>query len=140
MKRREGEEAAAAEIDRLPVDLLAHILALLTCFKDLAQASGVSRRWRQGVRNSLAVRERLSFSGWRVDDDSTTRLVLHAHSLKDLDISRSRWGCQITDNGLCRLSMAKCISKLSSVSLWGTTGITDQGVVQLVRISLISTF
>ncbi|VFQ86535.1 unnamed protein product [Cuscuta campestris] len=28
--------------------------------------------------------------------------------------------------------MAKCISKLSSVSLWGTTGITDQGVVQLI--------
>nr|GMC62801.1 F-box protein At5g67140 [Ipomoea batatas] len=31
-----------------------------------------------------------------------------------------------------QLSMAKCISNLSSVSLWGSTGITDTGVVQLI--------
>ncbi|CAH9060459.1 unnamed protein product [Cuscuta epithymum] len=131
MKRRAEEGKEETEIDRLPVDLLAHILALLTCFKDLAQASSVSRKWRQGVKESLARRERLSFSGWKVDDDSSTRLVLHAYSLKDLDISRSRWGCQITDHGLHQLSMANCIGKLCSVSLWGTTGITDEGVVQL---------
>ncbi|KAJ8546174.1 hypothetical protein K7X08_018757 [Anisodus acutangulus] len=46
--------------------------------------------------------------------------------------SRSRWGCQITDRGLYQLSTAKCISILSSLSLWGTTGITDTGVVQLI--------
>lgn len=119
-------------IDRLPFDLLAHIFALLTCFKDLAQTSAVCRKWRQGVKESLARRERLSFSGWKVDDDSTTRLVLHAYSLKELDISRSRWGCQITDRGLYQLSTAKCISNLSSLSLWGTTGITDTGVVKLI--------
>nr|GMC60109.1 F-box protein At5g67140 [Ipomoea batatas] len=127
--RGDGEEA---EIDRLPIDLLAHILTLLTCFKDLAQASSVCRKWRQGVQESLARRQRLSFSGWKVDDDSATRLVLHAYSLKELDISRSCWGCQITDHGLFQLSMAKCISNLSSVSLWGSTGITDTGVVQLI--------
>lgn len=39
MRRRGGggEDGEEAEIDRLPIDLLAHILALLTCFKDLAQ-------------------------------------------------------------------------------------------------------
>lgn len=46
--------------------------------------------------------------------------------------SRSRWGCQITDNGLYRISLAKCVSNLTSISLWGWTGITDRGVVQLV--------
>ncbi|KAI5684530.1 hypothetical protein M9H77_05758 [Catharanthus roseus] len=127
----EGEEEEE-EIDRLPVDLLAHIFALITCFKDLAQASSVCRKWRQGVNESLARRERLSFSGWKMDDDSTTRLVVLAYSLKELDISRSRWGCQITDNGLYQLSTAKCIVNLSSISLWGSTGITDRGVVQLI--------
>lgn len=46
--------------------------------------------------------------------------------------SRSRWGCQITDHGLKQLSTAKCIGNLSSISMWGSTGITDKGVVQLV--------
>ncbi|XAR74001.1 hypothetical protein NMG60_11008148 [Bertholletia excelsa] len=121
-----------AEIDRLPTDLLAHIFALITCFRDLAEASGVCRKWRKGVRQSLARRERLSFAGWKMDDDSTTRLVLHAYNLRELDISRSRWGCQITDVGLHQISSAKCISNLTSISLWGMTGITDQGVVQLI--------
>lgn len=62
-------------------------------------------------------------------------LVLHI-SASDLShcifSSRSRWGCQITDNGLYRMSFAKCISNLTSISLWGLTGITDKGVVQLV--------
>lgn len=30
-------EVEEAEIDRLPIDLLAHIFTLITCFKDLAQ-------------------------------------------------------------------------------------------------------
>lgn len=121
-----------AQIDRLPVDVLAHIFVLITCFKDLAQTSCVCRKWKQGVKQSLGRREKLSFSGWKMDDDSTTRLVLHAYSLKELDISKSRWGCQITDNGLYQLSSAKCVSNLSSISLWGMTGITDKGVVQLI--------
>lgn len=127
---RRGEEEA--EVDRLPIDLLAHIFTLITCFKDLAQASGVCRKWKQGVKQSLARRERLSFAGWKMDDESTTRLVLCAFNLKDLDISRSRWGCQITDIGLYQISSAKCVSNLTSISLWGMTGITDKGVVQLI--------
>ncbi|XP_042496804.1 F-box protein At5g67140-like isoform X2 [Macadamia integrifolia] len=125
-------ENADAEIDRLPVDLLAHIFLLLPSFTDLAQASSVCGKWRQGVKQSLARKECLSFAGWKMDDDSTARLVAHAYSLKELDISRSRWGCQITDDGLNRVSLAKCISNLTSISLWGMTGITDKGVIQLV--------
>ncbi|KAF3963606.1 hypothetical protein CMV_012030 [Castanea mollissima] len=124
-----GEEA---EIDRLPIDLLAHIFALITSFTDLAQARSVCKKWKQGVKQSLARRETLSFAGWRMDDDSTARLVRHAYNLKELDISRSRWGCQISDNGLCQISLAKCVSNLTSISLWGMTGITDKGVVQLI--------
>ncbi|KAM7516509.1 hypothetical protein LguiA_006092 [Lonicera macranthoides] len=127
-----GRRNEEAEIERLPIDLLAHIFVLLTCFKDMAQASSVCRKWKQGVKQSLARRERLSFAGWKMDDESTTRLVRHAYNLKELDISKSRWGCQITDNGLYQLSSAKCISNLSSISLWGMTGITDKGVVQLI--------
>ncbi|KAI8535097.1 hypothetical protein RHMOL_Rhmol10G0148500 [Rhododendron molle] len=127
---RRGEEEA--EIDRLPIDLLAHILSLINCFKDLAQASGVCQKWKQAVKQSLARRERLSFAGWKMDDESTSRLVLYAYNLKELDIPRSRWGCQITDIGLYQISSAKCVSNLTSISLWGMTGITDKGVVQLI--------
>ncbi|PRQ48011.1 putative F-box domain, leucine-rich repeat domain, L domain-containing protein [Rosa chinensis] len=124
----EGE----AEIDRLPLDLLANIFVLITSFTDLAQASGVCRKWKQGVKQSLGRRDSLSFAGWKMDDDSTARLLRYAYSLRDLDISRSRWGCQITDTGLYRISLAKCISNLTSISLWGVTGITDKGVVHLI--------
>eukprot|EP00268_Persea_americana_P027728 TRINITY_DN27033_c1_g1_i1.p1 TRINITY_DN27033_c1_g1~~TRINITY_DN27033_c1_g1_i1.p1 ORF type:complete len:222 (-),score=30.13 TRINITY_DN27033_c1_g1_i1:617-1282(-) len=127
---RENEEEA--QIDRLPVDLLAHIFFLLSSFRDLAQASGVSRKWRQGVKRSLGRREKLSFAGMKMDDDSTSRLVQDAYCLKELDISRSCWGSQITDNGLYKISLAKCVSNLTSISLWGMTGITDKGVIQLV--------
>ncbi|XP_022149436.1 F-box protein At5g67140 [Momordica charantia] len=121
-----------AEIDRLPIDLLAHIFAMIKSFTDLAQASGVCRKWKEGVKLSLGSRESLSFAGWKMDDDSTARLIRHAYSLRELDISRSRWGCQITDAGLCKISLAKCIPNLTSVSLWGMAGITDKGVVQLI--------
>ncbi|XP_050377871.1 F-box protein At5g67140 [Argentina anserina] len=121
-----------AEIDRLPLDLLANIFVLITSFTDLAQASGVCRKWKQGVKQSLGRRESLSFAGWKMDDDSTARVLRYAYSLRDLDISRSRWGCQISDTGLYRISLAKCISNLTSISLWGITGITDKGVVHLI--------
>ncbi|KAJ4828979.1 hypothetical protein Tsubulata_020632 [Turnera subulata] len=121
-----------AEIDRLPTDLLAHIFLMITSFTDLAQARSVCKKWKRGVKESLARRESLSFAGWKMDDDSTARLVRHAYSLKELDISKRRWGCQITDNGLYQISLAKCISNLTSISLWGMTGITDQGVVHLM--------
>ncbi|KAF3438976.1 hypothetical protein FNV43_RR17251 [Rhamnella rubrinervis] len=124
----EGE----GEIDRLPMDLLAHIFVMITSFTDLAQASGVCRKWKQGVKQSLGRRETLSFAGCKMDDDSTARLVRYAYSLKELDISRSRWGCQITDHGLYGISLARCISNLTSISLWGMTGITDEGVVHLI--------
>ncbi|GLU20039.1 hypothetical protein SLE2022_362560 [Rubroshorea leprosula] len=126
------EVEVEAEIDRLPIDLLAHIFVMITSFTDLAQASIVCRKWKQGVQQSLARRESLSFASWKMDDDSTARLVRHAYTLKELDISRNRWGCQITDDGLCKISLAKCVSNLTSISLWGITGITDKGVVQLI--------
>ncbi|XP_014520266.1 F-box protein At5g67140 [Vigna radiata var. radiata] len=121
-----------AEIDRLPVDLLANIFVLFTSFTDLAQASEVCKKWKQGVNESLACRENLSFAGWKMDDESTARLVCHAYNLTKLHIPRSRWCCQITDAGLVRISFAKCVSNLTSISLWGLTGITDEGVVQLI--------
>ncbi|KAF7809843.1 F-box protein [Senna tora] len=121
-----------AKIDRLPIDLLAHIFGFFTSFTDLAQASGVCKNWKQGVNESLARRQNLSFAGWKMDDDSTARLVSHAYNIKTLDIPRSCWGCQITDSGLIRISMAKCVSNLTSISLWGLTGITDEGVIQLI--------
>ncbi|KAJ8477437.1 hypothetical protein OPV22_021164 [Ensete ventricosum] len=141
MKGGEGEEEGReavmafeleAEIERLPVDLLAFIFSFISSFKDLAQASGVCRKWRRGVEESLARKERLSFAGWKVDDESTARVVRAAYNLKELDISRSCWGCQITDRGLYKISLTKCVGNLLSISLWGMAGITDKGVIQLV--------
>lgn len=84
------------------------------------------------MRRSLTRRESLSFSGWKMDDESCSRLVRYAYNLKELDISRSCWGSQITDVGLFKISLTKCISNLQSISLWGMAGITDTGVTQLV--------
>lgn len=127
-----GEESGEAEIERLPTDLLAHIFVFISSFADLAQASGVCKKWRQGVKRSLGRRENLNFASCKMDDDSAARLVGYAYSLKELDISRGRWGCQITDAGLDKISLAKCINNLTSISLWGMAGITDKGVVQLI--------
>ncbi|KAK1274715.1 F-box protein [Acorus gramineus] len=121
-----------AEIDRLPVDLLAHIFLFISSFTNLAQASGVCRKWREGVRRSLGRRESLSFAGWKMDGDAAARIVADAYNLKELDISRRCWSFQITDDGLYKISLAKCISHLTSISLWGMTGVTDEGVIQLV--------
>ncbi|KAI8017618.1 F-box protein [Camellia lanceoleosa] len=121
-----------AEIDRLPIDLLSHIFVLVTSFEDLAKASVVCKEWKQAVEQSMAWRERLSFTGWKMDDQSTARLVLHAYNLKELDISRSRWGCQITDVGLYQISSAKCVGNLTSISVWGMPGITDKGIIPLI--------
>lgn len=52
-----------------------------------------------------------------------------------LSSSRSCWGCQITDEGLFKISSAKCVGNLTSISLWGMAGITDSGVINLVRTS-----
>ncbi|XP_047313312.1 F-box protein At5g67140-like [Impatiens glandulifera] len=130
IRGRGGEEEA--EIDRLPIDILAHILFLFTSFRDSVQASAVCRKWKRAADHSLAWRDSLSFSGLKMDDHSTARLILRAYNLTDLDISRRRWGCQISDNGLFMISSAKCITNLTSISLWGMTGITDQGVVHLI--------
>ncbi|XP_038902841.1 F-box protein At5g67140 isoform X3 [Benincasa hispida] len=119
-------------IERLPIDLLADIFAMITYFTDLAQASGVCKKWKEGVKMSIGRRKSLSFAGWKIDDDSTARLIRHEYNLRDLDISRSRWGCQITDHGLQEISLAKCIPNLKSISLWGMVEITDTGVVQLI--------
>ncbi|KAG6481370.1 hypothetical protein ZIOFF_057970 [Zingiber officinale] len=172
------------EIERLPVDLLAHIFSFILSFKDLAQASGVCWKWRRGVKESLSRKERLSFAGWKVDDESAARVVRAAYNIKELDMylllfsffpllakalpfvvsyeilvlenadffvlklinlklinneveeirsrSRSCWGCQITDEGLYKISLTKCVGNLLSISMWGMAGITDRGVIQLV--------
>lgn len=44
------------------------------------------KKWREGVKRSLGHREKLSFVGWKMDDDSATRILLHAYSLKELDM------------------------------------------------------
>ncbi|KAJ8764470.1 hypothetical protein K2173_006210 [Erythroxylum novogranatense] len=124
--------AEEAEIDRLPTDVLAHVFVLTPSFTDLAQASAVCRKWKEGVKKSLGRRQCLSFAGRKMDDDTTARILRHAYGLKELDISRSCWGCQITDNGLYQISSAKCVSNLTSISLWGMAGITDSGVIQLI--------
>ncbi|KAG8093875.1 hypothetical protein GUJ93_ZPchr0012g19566 [Zizania palustris] len=116
-------------VERLPADLLAHVLTLLPSFYDLAMAGGVSRRWRWAVERSLAGRRRLSFAGQRTGDDSTARLVRAAVNLRDLDIC---WGCHVTDQGLLKISTADCVKNLTSISLWGLAGITDNGVIHLV--------
>lgn len=50
------------------------------------RASSVCKKWKEGVKQSLGRRERLSFAGWKMDDESTSRLLVHAYSLKDLDM------------------------------------------------------
>ncbi|KAK3131693.1 hypothetical protein QOZ80_6AG0510030 [Eleusine coracana subsp. coracana] len=125
----DGGGAADADIERLPADLLAHVLSLLPSFRDLSMAGGVSWRWRRAVERSLASRRRLSFAGQRTGDDTAARLVHAAVNLRDLDIC---WGCHITDDGLIKIASADCVRNLTSISLWGLAGITDKGVVQLV--------
>lgn len=38
------------------------------------------------MEESLARKERLSFAGWKVDDESTARVVRAAYNLKELDM------------------------------------------------------
>ena len=38
------------------------------------------------MKQSVGRRETLSFAGWKMDDDSTARLVRYAYSLKELDM------------------------------------------------------
>ncbi|KAL6898090.1 hypothetical protein ACP4OV_006686 [Aristida adscensionis] len=130
------EAEAEPHVERLPADLLAHVLSLLPSFRDLSmyapapalRAGAVSRRWRRAVERSLAARRRLSFAGQRTGDDTAARLVRAAVNLRDLDIC---WGCHITDEGLIKIASADCVGNLTSISLWGLAGITDKGVVHL---------
>ena len=50
------------------------------------RTSGVSRKWREGVKQSIGRRERLSFAGLKMDDESTSRIVTYAYGLKELDM------------------------------------------------------
>lgn len=50
------------------------------------RGSGVCKKWRKAVNQSMARRESLSFAGWKMDDDSTSRLVHLAYNLKELDM------------------------------------------------------
>lgn len=55
------------------------------------------KKWKQGVKQSLARRETLSFAGWKMDDDSTARLVRHAYNLKELDMYTTLLSLLISD-------------------------------------------
>ncbi|KAJ8437028.1 hypothetical protein Cgig2_010373 [Carnegiea gigantea] len=68
----------------------------------------------------------------RLPIDILSHIFFLIPSFTDLAHSRSRWGCQITDNGLYEISLADCVGNLTSISLWGMAGITDKGVIQLV--------
>ncbi|EFJ10558.1 hypothetical protein SELMODRAFT_127902 [Selaginella moellendorffii] len=125
-----GVEIARDEI--LPVDLLAHCLLQLSSFRDMAMVNLVCKKWRSAMRQSLAYRKRLSFAGCRVDDVSVANLVNQALNLLDLDMSAGTWGCQITDIALVAIADSSCCPNLRSISLWGVTAITDQGVAALV--------
>ncbi|XP_024379850.1 F-box protein At5g67140 isoform X2 [Physcomitrium patens] len=126
-------EEKLCHCDVLPEDVLAQCLSHLDSFQDMASVSRACKRWREGIQQSLACQTKLSFAGWRPDDGAISRLVKGAGSLKELNISNGRWGCRITDVGLIQVSIAKCCPNLASISLWGVTAITDEGVVQLVR-------
>ncbi|KAL3729303.1 hypothetical protein ACJRO7_026412 [Eucalyptus globulus] len=121
MEEEEEVEEGEAEIDRLHVDVLAHVFFMIPSFADLA-------------------RERLSFTGLNMDDDSTDRVIRRAYALRELDMyslclclcPSICWGYHITDEGLYRISLMKCAAKLTSISLLGMTGVIDQGVVKLI--------
>lgn len=55
-------------------------------FVCLLRVSSVCKKWKLGVKQSLARRKNLSFAGWKMDDDSTARLVGYAYSLKELEM------------------------------------------------------
>ena len=48
------------------------------------RASRVCTNWREGMRQALACRDKLSFAGWRADDETVAHLVEGAWSLKEL--------------------------------------------------------
>lgn len=75
-----------AEIDRLPIDVLAQVFVMIPSFTDLARASGVCRKWKRGVKLSLGRRERLSFALLKMDDDSTSRIIGRAYAVRELDM------------------------------------------------------
>ncbi|KAA0051970.1 F-box protein [Cucumis melo var. makuwa] len=52
----------------------------------MQRACGVCRKWKEGVKLSLGRRNSLSFAGWKMDDNSTARLIRHAYSLWELDM------------------------------------------------------
>lgn len=53
---------------------------------DENRASCVCKKWMEGVKQSLGRKESLSFSGYKMDDASTSRLIHLAFSVKELDM------------------------------------------------------
>ncbi|KAG6543482.1 hypothetical protein Mapa_015152 [Marchantia paleacea] len=85
VEKKKGEENRAC-LCHVPVDVWSHIFLQLSSFKDMAWASAVCRKWKQGMREALAYREKLSFAGWRTDDCTVGRLVEGATNLLELDM------------------------------------------------------
>lgn len=115
-------------VAEVALDVLVNVFSHLDSFKDMANVRRVCKNWGEGVRQTLASRDSLSFAGWRVTDDAVAELVHESLCLRELNL----WGCRITDIGLHKLSLAPCCPSLITISLWGMADITDEGVVQLV--------
>ncbi|KAG0617667.1 hypothetical protein M758_4G006500 [Ceratodon purpureus] len=123
---RQGTELF--RVGEVAVDVLAQVFSHLDSFKDMANARRVCKNWAEGVKQTLASRDGLSFAGWRVTDDAVAALVNESLCLRELNL----WGCRITNTGLYKISLAPCCPSLISISLWGVADITDEGVVQLI--------
>jgi hypothetical protein len=52
----------------------------------IGRASIVSRKWREGMRQALACRVKLSFAGSRADDSAVGYMVEGAWSLRELNM------------------------------------------------------
>ncbi|ONK61145.1 uncharacterized protein A4U43_C08F26700 [Asparagus officinalis] len=70
----------------LLLQIFSSVIPLNSQFYEMG-ASGVCRKWRRAVEQSMAGREKLSFNGWKMDDESTARLVRVAYCLKELDMA-----------------------------------------------------
>nr|CAB3469744.1 unnamed protein product [Digitaria exilis] len=104
-----GAAAAEADIERLPADILAHVLSLLPSFRDLSM-----------------------YLKLRTGDDTTARFVHAAVNLRDLDII-ILWSCRhVTEAGLVAL-VNKC-RRLECINVGGMR-VPPESFVSLLSIS-----
>ncbi|MCO5557487.1 hypothetical protein L7F22_011052 [Adiantum nelumboides] len=76
-----------SQLNKAPKEALeAEVKASTSALLCLLRASQVCRKWREEVQHALMFRVKLSFSGWRVDDNCVARLVEGAYRLQELDM------------------------------------------------------